>query len=157
IRFGRPDAADEAVEAAARQANAHEFIAQFPDGYGTLVGEHGAQLSGGQRQRVAIARAILSDPRVLILDEATSALDARSEGLVQDALDRLRRGRTTLVIAHRLSTIVDADHIVVLERGRVVEEGRHERLLARGGAYARLVARQTASASRVPAELRRSA
>ncbi len=147
IRFGRLDASDAELEAAARQANAHDFILDFPDGYQTRVGERGAQLSGGQRQRVAIARAILRDPRVLILDEATSALDAHSEGLVQDALDRLKRGRTTLIIAHRLSTIVSADHIAVLERGRVVEEGRHEQLLARGGAYAQLVARQTEGAA----------
>src|SRR5204863_1439659 len=107
IRYGRPDASDADVESAARAANAHDFIVRFPDGYGTLVGERGVQLSGGQKQRVAIARAVLKDPRVLILDEATSALDSESEHLVKEALDRLMRGRTTLVIAHRLSTVID--------------------------------------------------
>lgn len=144
IRYGRLDASDFEVEVAAKMANAEGFILAFPDGYDTRVGERGVQLSGGQRQRVSIARAILRDPKVLILDEATSALDAESEGLVQDALEKLERGRTTLVIAHRLSTIRDADRIVVLERGRLVEQGTHEALVAARGAYAKLIARQSA-------------
>lgn len=145
IRYGRLDATDAEVEAAARAANAHDFVMDFPEGYDTKVGERGVQLSGGQRQRVSIARAILRDPPVLILDEATSALDAESEHLVQEALETLQRDRTTLVIAHRLSTIRHADTIVVLDGGRVVEQGPHEELLAKGGAYAKLVARQAAT------------
>ena len=135
IRYGRLEASDEEVEEAARAANAHEFICGLPQGYDTEVGERGARLSGGQRQRVAIARALLKDPRLLILDEATSALDVESERLVQEALERLMEGRTTLVIAHRLSTIRSADLIVVLERGEVVEQGTHEELLKAGGRY----------------------
>jgi ATP-binding cassette subfamily B protein len=146
IRYARPEATDAEVEAAARTANAHEFILRFPDGYKTLVGERGVQLSGGQKQRVAIARAVLKDPRVLILDEATSALDAESEHLVKEALDRLMRGRTTLVIAHRLSTVVDADRVVVLEGGRVVQAGSHATLMREGGLYRRLVERQFVAA-----------
>lgn len=142
IRYGRLEATDEEVADAAAVAHADLFIREFPDGYETRVGERGVQLSGGQRQRLSIARAILRNPRVLLLDEATSALDAQSEGLVQDALERLQRGRTTIIIAHRLSTVVHADRIVVLDKGRIVEEGRHAELLGRGGAYASLVARQ---------------
>ena len=138
ISYGRPGASAEEIERAARVAYAHGFIAELPAGYETIVGERGVFLSGGQRQRLAIARAILADAPVLVLDEATSALDAESERLVQQALDNLTRGRTTLVIAHRLSTVRRADLIVVVERGRVVETGRHAELLARGGVYRRL-------------------
>ena len=143
IRYGRPGASQAEVEAAAEAAHAHEFIVKLPQGYATEVGERGVQLSGGQKQRVAIARALLKDPRVLVLDEATSALDAESEHLVQAALGRLMRGRTTLVIAHRLSTIQAADHIAVLAEGQVVEAGTHTELLAQGGVYRALLTRQT--------------
>jgi ATP-binding cassette subfamily B protein len=146
IRYGREGATDEALYAAARAANAHDFITKFPEGYATLVGERGVKLSGGQKQRVAIARAVLKDPRVLVLDEATSALDAESEHLVKEALDRLRRGRTTLVIAHRLSTVKDADRVVVIDGGRVVQSGDHAALLAEEGLYRRLVERQFVAA-----------
>ena len=135
ILYGRPGARPDEVEAAARAANAHEFISAFPHGYETVVGERGVKLSGGQRQRVAIARAILKDPRILILDEATSALDNESEALVQAALERLMQGRTTFVIAHRLSTIRNADRILVMDAGRVTEDGTHAQLLAAGGLY----------------------
>ncbi len=145
IRYGRPSATDDEVRAAARAANAHAFIEGFPEGYETVVGERGVRLSGGQKQRVAIARAILKDPRVLVLDEATSALDAESEHLVQEALDRLMRGRTTLVIAHRLSTVKDANRVVVIDKGRVVESGTHDELVGRDGVYRRLVLHQFAS------------
>ena len=144
IRYGRLEANDEEVRAAAREANAEEFICGFPDGYATEVGERGLRLSGGQRQRIAIARAILRDPRILILDEATSALDSHSEALIEQALDRLLAERTTLIIAHRLSTIRRAHTILYIEAGRVVEMGSHEALLAKGGAYARLHATQFA-------------
>jgi ATP-binding cassette subfamily B protein len=144
IRYGRPDATDAEVEAAAQTANAAGFIAGFPDGYATLVGERGVQLSGGQKQRIAIARAVLKNPRLLILDEATSALDAESEHLVQEALERLMQGRTTLIIAHRLSTVVRADRVVVLSQGRVVQSGPHALLMREEGLYRSLVERQFA-------------
>lgn len=142
IRYGRLDATDEEIEAAARDANAHEFIMELPEGYDTQIGERGLMLSGGQRQRIAIARAILKDPRILILDEATSALDTESEKIVQAALDRLMVGRTSLVIAHRLSTIFGADQIYVIDHGAVREHGTHEELLAAKGLYAELYALQ---------------
>ncbi len=145
IRYGRPEASDAEVEAAAKTANAHVFITGFPDGYRTLVGERGIQLSGGQKQRVAIARAVLKNPKILILDEATSALDAESEHLVREALERLMKGRTTLVIAHRLSTVKDANRVVVLEAGRVVQIGTHAALVGEEGLYRRLVERQFAA------------
>ncbi|MBX2971995.1 MAG: ATP-binding cassette domain-containing protein [Flavobacteriales bacterium] len=130
IAYGWPEATTEAVEAAARKANAHDFISTFPQGYETVVGERGIQLSGGQRQRIAIARAVLKDPAILILDEATSALDSESERLVQDALDQLMQGRTSIVIAHRLSTVRNADRILVLDKGVVLESGTHDELIA---------------------------
>jgi ATP-binding cassette, subfamily B, bacterial len=140
IAYGTPGATREQAEAAARAANAHEFIEKLPQGYDTVVGERGAGLSGGQKQRIAIARAILKNPPILVLDEATSALDNESEALVQAALKRLQQGRTTLVVAHRLSTVVDADRIVVLRGGGIEAIGRHEDLLAQGGYYAKLFA-----------------
>ncbi|MBR1886494.1 MAG: ABC transporter ATP-binding protein [Schwartzia sp.] len=138
IRYGRLDATDAEIEAAARDANAHDFIMALPEGYDTEIGERGSTLSGGQRQRIAIARAILKNPKILILDEATSALDTESEKIVQAALDRLMVGRTSFVIAHRLSTIIGADRIYVLDGGKVREQGTHEELLAAGGLYAGL-------------------
>jgi subfamily B ATP-binding cassette protein MsbA len=144
IRYGRLDATLAEVRAAAAEANADEFVAALPDGYATVVGERGIRLSGGQRQRIAIARAILRDPRILILDEATSALDSHSEALIEDALDRVLVGRTTLIIAHRLSTIRRASKILYIEAGRVREVGTHETLLAAGGPYAVLHAAQFA-------------
>jgi ATP-binding cassette subfamily B protein len=142
IRYGRPDASDAEVRAAAEAAEAAGFLDRLPEGLDTFLGEKGVRLSGGQRQRIAIARAILRDPRVLLLDEATSALDAESERAVQTALAGLTRGRTTLVIAHRLATVVEADRIVVLNEGRIVATGRHDALVAEGGLYARLAALQ---------------
>lgn len=138
IRYGRLEATDEEVVAAAKAANAHEFIMEMPEGYDTKIGERGLNLSGGQRQRIAIARAILKDPRILILDEATSALDTESEKIVQAALDKLMVGRTTFVIAHRLSTIFQADQIYVIDAGKIVESGTHEELLKLGGLYSNL-------------------
>jgi ABC transporter fused permease/ATP-binding protein len=146
IRYGRTGASDAEVEHAARVANAHDFITRFPDGYKTLVGERGVQLSGGQKQRIAIARAVLKDPKILVLDEATSALDAESEHLVQEALDRLLEGRTTLVIAHRLSTVKNADRVLVLDGGRVVQQGTHQELVGEAGLYRKLVERQFVAA-----------
>ena len=142
IAYARPGASAAEVEAAARAAHAHEFVERLPQDYDTVVGERGVKLSGGQRQRIAIARAILKDPSVLILDEATSNLDTESERLIEDALGKLLVGRTTLIIAHRLSTVRRADRLVVLDHGRIVEEGTHSALLARGGLYARLYQRQ---------------
>jgi len=142
IRYGRPDATHEQVIEAARAAHIHDFIASLPDGYDARVGERGLKLSGGEKQRVAIARAILKDPRILIFDEATSALDSRSEKAIQTELDRIARGHTTLVIAHRLSTIMDADQILVMDHGAVIERGRHAALLAQRGAYAQMWALQ---------------
>jgi ATP-binding cassette subfamily B protein len=142
LRFARPDATDEEIEAAARAAQVHELIASLDEGYDTLVGERGYRFSGGEKQRIAIARTILRNPPVLVLDEATSALDNRTERAVQEALDELAEGRTTIVIAHRLSTVSDADQIVVLSRGEVVERGTHDELLRAEGQYARLAARE---------------
>ena len=146
LRMGRPGAPAEAIRDAARRADIHAFIESLPDGYGTIVGERGATLSGGERQRIAIARALLKDAPVLILDEATSNLDGASEAAVREALGLLARGRTTIVIAHRLSSVVHADRVVVLDRGRVAESGRHAELLPRGGPYAQLVRAQQEAA-----------
>jgi ATP-binding cassette, subfamily B, bacterial len=141
LRYAKPDATDDELEAAAEAARIHHVIASLPEGYETVVGERGYRFSGGEKQRIAIARTILRNPPILVLDEATSSLDTETERLVQEALDRLSEGRTTIAIAHRLSTVRDADQIVVLDHGRVVEIGRHEELLARGGRYAVLVSR----------------
>ncbi len=142
IAYGRPDATEAEIKAAAKAAHADEFLEALPQGYATFLGEKGVRLSGGQKQRIAIARAILRNPSLLLLDEATSALDAESEHLVQDALDKLMRGRTTLIIAHRLATVVDADRILVMDQGRIVAEGTHNSLIAEGGLYARLASLQ---------------
>ena len=152
IAYGRPGASQAEIEAAAQAAQIHDFIGILPDGYDTVVGERGLKLSGGEKQRVAIARMVLKDPPILIFDEATSALDSGTERLIQAALRRLSAGRTTLIIAHRLSTVVDADQILVLEQGGVVEHGRHHQLLARGGRYAKMWERQQAEPAAEPAE-----
>jgi ABC-type transport system involved in Fe-S cluster assembly fused permease/ATPase subunit len=142
IRYGRPEASDAEVHEAARAAHIHDFITTLPAGYETKVGERGLKLSGGEKQRVAIARAVLKNPRILIFDEATSALDSRSEKAIQAELERIAQGRTTLVIAHRLSTVMDADQILVLSHGRIVERGSHQQLLELKGEYARMWALQ---------------
>ena len=142
IRLGKPEASQAQVEEAARLANIHDFILSLPDGYNTSAGEWGSRLSGGQRQRISLARAILKDAPILLLDEPTSALDTESEALVQQALDRFTTGRTTMVIAHRLSTIKNADRVLVLQDGDIIEQGTHEELIASGGAYLDLYQRQ---------------
>ncbi len=152
IRYGRPDASDHDVRAAAEAAAATEFLERLPNGFDSFLGEKGVRLSGGQRQRIAIARAVLRDPALLLLDEATSSLDAESERLVQDALERLREGRTSLVIAHRLATVLNADRIVVLDEGRVVATGRHHELIEQGGLYARLAELQFGADGQIAAE-----
>ena len=144
LRFARPDATDEEIEEAARAAQIHDTIVELPDGYDTIVGERGFRFSGGEKQRIAIARTILRNPPVLVLDEATSALDVQTERAVEQALEQLAEGRTTIVIAHRLSTVRAADQIVVLDRGEIVERGTHPELLASGGRYAEMVARDEA-------------
>jgi ATP-binding cassette subfamily B protein len=143
IAYGRPEASKEDIEKAAYAANAHDFIVRLPEGYDTSVGERGSLLSVGERQRITIARALLKDPRILIFDEATSALDAESEEAVQSAVDQLLRGRTTFIIAHRLATVVNANSIIVLKDGRIVEQGSHAQLVRQAGYYAGLVARQS--------------
>jgi ATP-binding cassette subfamily B protein len=142
IAYGRPTATAAEIEDAARLARIHDFIVQSPDGYETMVGERGLKLSGGEKQRVAIARTILKDPRILVFDEATSALDTRTEREIQASLREVSRGRSTLVIAHRLSTVIDADEIIVLHDGEIIERGAHEELLRGGGAYATMWQRQ---------------
>jgi ATP-binding cassette, subfamily B, heavy metal transporter len=148
IAYGRPGASPEEVERAARLARIHDFIVSLPDGYRTGVGERGLKLSGGEKQRVAIARVILKRPKILVFDEATSALDTKTEREIQASLDEVSEDRTTLVIAHRLSTVIDADEIIVLEAGRIVERGRHPDLLAQGGHYAEMWQRQQQAAER---------
>ncbi len=142
IRYGRANASDAEVIAAAKMAAAHEFLEKLPEGYQTFLGERGVRLSGGQRQRIAIARALLKNPPLLLLDEATSALDAESERLVQSALEAAMVGRTTVIIAHRLATVKRADRIIVMENGHIVESGTHATLVALGGVYANLAALQ---------------
>jgi ATP-binding cassette subfamily B protein len=155
LRFAKPNATDEEIELAAEAAHIHDVIAALPDGYDTVVGERGYRFSGGEKQRIAIARTILRNPPILVLDEATSSLDTETERLVQEALDRLAAGRTTIAIAHRLSTIRDADQIIVLDHGRIVESGRHDDLVRAGGRYAALTARDSelVTAPSTPAEV----
>ncbi len=143
IAYGRPNSSTREVESAARAANAHDFITRLPDGYETMAGERGCRFSAGERQRLTIARALIKDPPILVLDEATSALDAESETLVQDALERLTKDRTTFIIAHRLSTVINADRIIVLKDGQIQETGTHRELMDLGGYYASLVSQQT--------------
>jgi ATP-binding cassette subfamily B protein len=147
IKYGRPDATDEEMEAAAHHARADSFIRRLPDGYDTVLAEGGSNLSAGQRQLLAIARAVLADPKILILDEATSSVDTRTEMKIQEAMVALMKNRTSLIIAHRLSTIRDADRIIVLRDGSIVEEGNHDALLAKGGEYAKLYRTQFAGMS----------
>jgi subfamily B ATP-binding cassette protein MsbA len=146
IAFGKTDATKEQVEAAARIANAHNFIMEAEEGYQTNIGDRGTKLSGGQRQRICIARAVLNNPPIMLLDEATSALDTESEKLVQDALNNLMKNRTSLIIAHRLSTIQKADQILVLDNGRIVEKGTHQELINHDGLYRKLIDMQTFNA-----------
>lgn len=147
LRLGKADATHQELEAASQAANAHEFIERLPDGYDTPIGERGVRLSGGQRQRIAIARALLRDAPILILDEATSSVDAENEALIQEALERLTQGRLTLIMAHRLSSVIDADHILVMEAGQLVETGTHAELLRHDGVYACLMADQAFDSS----------
>jgi ATP-binding cassette subfamily B protein len=147
IAYGKPDATINEIKRAAKLANADKFIEDMPEGYETMVGERGVKLSGGQRQRIAIARAILKDAPILVLDEATSALDSESEALIQDALDKLMKGRTSIVVAHRLSTVANLDRIIVLKDGKIVEEGSHAELLKKDGAYKKLWDRQSGAFS----------
>src|SRR4029453_17378012 len=150
LRFAKPDATDEELEEAARAARIHDVIAALPEGYDTVVGERGYRFSGGEKQRIASARTILRNPPILVLDEATSSLDTETERLVQEALDRLSEGRTTIAIAHRLSTVRDADQIIVLDRGRVVGSGRREDLILAGGRYSALATGDAELATRAP-------
>ena len=151
IGYGRGDATQDQIEEAARAAQIHDFISSLPQGYDTLVGERGLKLSGGEKQRVGIARTLLKNPPILLLDEATSALDSETEQGIQEALARAGQGRTVITIAHRLSTVADADRIVVLEDGQIMEEGTHVELLTRGGRYASLWDRQASERSQITA------